>query len=185
MLVEEINRYAAQRNIAKLCDKYLIQRFIANYRIGIRGKKWWWPLWVQCLDSPAVNTWKLHCFVAASTNAKPMPQLEFKNFIVKNLLLASEDSLFDDSQNENDTAPEDVYRPSNLPRVTGMHAPIKTDNRRRCIVCTPKATVFICVKCNVHLHVEKVLQNIPWKQTILYLSQTKSQINLFISCKFL
>lgn len=26
-----------------------------NYRIGIRGKKWWWPLWFQCLDSAVVN----------------------------------------------------------------------------------------------------------------------------------
>ncbi|KAK9703800.1 Transposase IS4 [Popillia japonica] len=38
---------------------------VANYRIGIRGKKWWWPLWVQCLDSAVVNAWKLHCIVAA------------------------------------------------------------------------------------------------------------------------
>lgn len=126
---------------------------VANYRIAIRGKKWWWPLWVQCLDSAVVNAWKLHCFVAASTKTKPMPQLEFKNFIVKKLL-ASKDSLYDDSQNENDSAPEDIYRPNNLPRVTGMHAPIKTQNRRRCIVCTPKATVFICEKCNVHVHAE-------------------------------
>ncbi|KAK9700904.1 Transposase IS4 [Popillia japonica] len=43
---------------------------VANYRIGIRGKKWWWPLWVQCLDSAVVNAWKLHCIVAASKKTK-------------------------------------------------------------------------------------------------------------------
>lgn len=131
---------------------------VANYRISVRGKKWWWPLWVQCLDSAVVNAWKLHCFVAASTKEKPIPQLQFKNFIVKKLLLMSEDS---DSETTTDTSPddnmesEDIYRPTNFPRISGTHAPINSQNRRRCIVCTPKATVYICEKCNVSVHPEK------------------------------
>ena len=40
-----------------------------------------------CLDSAVVNTWKLHCFVAASTKSKPMSQLDFKNIIAKTLHL--------------------------------------------------------------------------------------------------
>ena len=29
-------------------------------RIGIRGKKWWWPLFTWLLDATIVNAWKLH-----------------------------------------------------------------------------------------------------------------------------
>ncbi|XP_037958788.1 piggyBac transposable element-derived protein 3-like [Teleopsis dalmanni] len=151
-----INSYNRHIGGVNLHDKGVV-----NYRIAIRGRKWWWPLWVQFLDSAVVNAWKLHCFAAASNNTKPMPLLDFKNFIARNLLLASEDSVFiteatvyDDLKKENHSASEDVYLPGNLPRVTGMHAPTKTRNRRRCIVCTPKATVFTCEKCNVHVHVE-------------------------------
>ncbi|XP_017467021.1 PREDICTED: piggyBac transposable element-derived protein 2-like [Rhagoletis zephyria] len=33
---------------------------VANYRIGIRGKKWWWPLWTNSVNSTTVNPWKIH-----------------------------------------------------------------------------------------------------------------------------
>lgn len=126
---------------------------VANYRIGIRGKKWWWPLWVQCLDSAVVNAWKLHCFIAASKKVKPMSQLDFKNSVTKSLLLSSEDVV--DGIEPSSTDDSDIdYRQHNLPRLDGLHVPLKTNDRRRCIVCTPKATIFKCEKCNVHLHSE-------------------------------
>ncbi|XP_037937390.1 uncharacterized protein LOC119670695 [Teleopsis dalmanni] len=37
---------------------------ISNYRISIRGKKWWWPLFSNAVNSCLVNAWKLHCFIA-------------------------------------------------------------------------------------------------------------------------
>lgn len=37
---------------------------VQNYRINIRAKKWYWPLWLSVLNSAAVNAWKLHCFIA-------------------------------------------------------------------------------------------------------------------------
>ncbi|KAK9751452.1 hypothetical protein QE152_g5040 [Popillia japonica] len=153
---------------------------VANYRIGIRGKKWWWPLWVQCLDSAVVNAWKLHCIVAASKKTKPMSQLDFKNSVTKSLLLSSEDAMdgnesssteVSDNEYRQQNLPrvdglhvplkssstevsDNEYRQQNLPRVDGLHVPLKSSNRRRCIVCTPKATIFKCEKCNVHLHSE-------------------------------
>lgn len=36
---------------------------VQNYRIHIRSKKWYWPLWISCLDSAIVSAWKLKCFV--------------------------------------------------------------------------------------------------------------------------
>lgn len=126
---------------------------VANYRIGIRGKKWWWPLWVQCLDSAVVNAWKLHCFVADSNNLKRMSQLDFKNSVTKSLLLSSEDDMERNQPSSTDDSDMD-YVQHNLPRVDGLHVPLKTNNHRRCIVCTPKATIFKCEKYNVHLHSE-------------------------------
>lgn len=30
-----------------------------NYRIRIRGKKWYWPLFTNALDAAMVNAWKI------------------------------------------------------------------------------------------------------------------------------
>ena len=32
---------------------------IANYRISVTGKKWWWPLFTNLIDSVIVNAWKI------------------------------------------------------------------------------------------------------------------------------
>ncbi|KAK0169497.1 hypothetical protein PV327_011534 [Microctonus hyperodae] len=114
---------------------------VANYRISIRGKKWWWPLWIQCLDSAVVNAWKLHCLVTASKNAKPMSQLHFKNTVAKSLLLASEDVMAETDSTTTDETDAD-YMVQNLPKLDRLHVSIKVNNRRRCIVCAPKATIF-------------------------------------------
>lgn len=50
---------------------------IANYRIRITGKKWWWPLFINTLDSIIVNSWKIHGMV----NSNRMSQLNFKSYI--------------------------------------------------------------------------------------------------------
>ena len=55
-----------------------------------------------------------------------MSQLDFKNIIAKTLHVSSEGNTEiatnDDSKNISDSAPEDVWRPRNLPRMTGTHA---------------------------------------------------------------
>jgi hypothetical protein len=33
---------------------------ICNYRINVKGKKWWWPLFVNLIDSVIVNSWKIY-----------------------------------------------------------------------------------------------------------------------------
>ena len=32
---------------------------IGNYRISVTGKKWWWPLFTNFIDSVIVNAWKI------------------------------------------------------------------------------------------------------------------------------
>ena len=55
-----------------------------------------------------------------------MSQLDFKNIIAKTLHVSSEGNTEiatnDDSENKSGSAPEDVWRPINLPQVTGRYA---------------------------------------------------------------
>ncbi|XP_046399947.1 piggyBac transposable element-derived protein 3-like [Ischnura elegans] len=55
---------------------------VANYRIRTRGKKWWWPLFINSLDMAAVNAWK---FFQLATGDRAS-QLDFKSCIVLSLL---------------------------------------------------------------------------------------------------
>ncbi|CAI6357649.1 unnamed protein product [Macrosiphum euphorbiae] len=55
---------------------------IATYRISIRGKKWWWPIFTWLIDVSVNNAWVLQRKVNPN-----MPQLQFRREIVRNLLL--------------------------------------------------------------------------------------------------
>lgn len=62
----------SQTNVISAYNKHmggvdLHDNAIANYRIKIQGKKWWWPLFTNIIDSVIVNSWKLH---RISTNTK-------------------------------------------------------------------------------------------------------------------
>lgn len=115
---------------------------LGNYRIGIRGKKWWWPLFTNTLSNMMVNAWKLHCLVAKNNNSSPMPQLEFRCQVTR-ALLTSEKNV----QNASRDRPEaNINDTKHFPGKRGVDVP-----PRRCKVCSSK-TPFICVKCNVNLH---------------------------------
>ena len=34
--------------------------FVAKYRIRVKGKKWWWPLFLNAIDATLVNAWRLY-----------------------------------------------------------------------------------------------------------------------------
>lgn len=119
---------------------------VENYRIGIRAKKWYWPLFTSVLSSSIVNAWKLHCAVCKHVGKQRMSQKEFRVFIAEKLLLTSDVSSSDS---------DDDYEPPNLPKVSGKHYAVKYADKkqRRCKLpgCSGKST-FYCEKCNVCLH---------------------------------
>ena len=39
-------------------------QFTINYRIAIKGKKWWWVLFTQMISITFVNAWKLHKLIS-------------------------------------------------------------------------------------------------------------------------
>lgn len=141
---KEIN--IEQPNVIKYYNKNmggvdLHDNGIANYRIAITGKKWWWPLFINTLDSIIVNSWKIYNMV----NSNKMSQLNFKSYIALRLLKLSNNK----SKPSSSTVPTEV-RYNNI-----GHIVTKSDNnaRRRCKICH-NHTVFLCKMCNVHLHTD-------------------------------
>lgn len=120
---------------------------IANYRTKILGKKWWWPLFSNVLDSAIVNAWKIFNLV----NDKKMSQLDFKSYIASRLLKIETEGVKESRS----------HVPSTIHTITPNE--IRTDKvghviiqeaakaRRRCRVCH-SATIYMCKKCNVHVH---------------------------------
>jgi len=51
------------------------------YRTGIRGKRWWWPIFTRILDTAMHNAWILTKGVGSS-----MPQLEFRQQVAQTYL---------------------------------------------------------------------------------------------------
>lgn len=122
---------------------------VANYRISIRSKKWWWPLWINCINSTIVNAWKIHSLIKKAENGRPKSQLEFKSEIARSLLLYTENVDYPLSDDE-----DSIERSPKMPRLRiSDHLIWKPTNssRRRCAKCHSQ-TVYECKKCNVSLH---------------------------------
>lgn len=110
---------------------------VANYRTRVLGKKWWWPLFVNAIDSVVVNAWKLYRIV----NDSKMSQVEFKSYVAFRLLKL-----------ENRVArPVPTRVPDEVRSDQTSRLIIKQDRRRRCRVYH-STTVYMCGRGNVHLH---------------------------------
>lgn len=123
---------------------------VSNYRVAIRGKKWWWTLFASGLNSSLVNAWKIHCVISKHKKIKPMPQKDFKIAVTSALLLTA-DPLPSDKDVGNDKDINMVC--DSVPNVTGSHL-VERDplgKYLRCKVCH-KTTIYMCCKCNVHIH---------------------------------
>ncbi|XP_039286653.1 piggyBac transposable element-derived protein 3 isoform X1 [Nilaparvata lugens] len=55
----------------------LMDENVNRYRVGIRSKKWWWPIFSWCLDVSLQNAWYLYNMA----NRPRITQLEFKRAI--------------------------------------------------------------------------------------------------------
>lgn len=44
-----------------MCGTDLMDQGIATYRIGVRGKKWYWPIFTWLIDVALHNAWYLRC----------------------------------------------------------------------------------------------------------------------------
>ena len=61
----------------------LFDSFVSNYRIRIRSKKWWWPLFAWFLDATCVNAWRLF---RTKPGKEATTLLDFRMGVVRYLL---------------------------------------------------------------------------------------------------
>lgn len=118
---------------------------VANYRITVRGKKWWWPLFINMLDSAIVNAWKMHRLVYSD---KIISQLDFRSELVRSLISVNK------TASRHTTGRGSRISVPSASRLDNVGHIIQRNNenwRRRCRVCQ-STTVFMCIKCKIPLH---------------------------------
>lgn len=125
----------------------LLDNAVANYRISIRGKKWWWPLFINAIDCAITNAWKLH----EIANNSCASQIDFRSELCQYLLTAR-------TVEGHEPVPERnlaLGRPQPVPRniATDQHGHliVRDGNRRRCRQCQSN-TIYKCERCNCYLH---------------------------------
>ena len=123
--------------------------FIAKYRIKVKGKKWWWPLFTNMIDSTVVNAWRLFRL----THDDRQDLLHFRRVIAKTLL-TTEKPL---NEEVKDPIVSQLGRPTLLqicskPDVGERnHSITKREKRLRCRFCKSQ-TIYACSACNVGVH---------------------------------
>lgn len=136
---------------------------IANYRIHIRGKKWWWSLFINLIDSVIVNAWKVYNIA----NKTKMPQIEFKSYVAVTLMKMEYSKSHENEEVAGPGRLEVMSAKPNYGRPSKNALPIEVrfDNighiimehenkaRRRCRQCKSN-TIYMCKKCQVHLHTD-------------------------------
>ena len=130
----------------------LLDRQLSNYRIRIKGKKWWWPFFTNFIDVALVNAWRLHQIVEGNAACD---QLQFKRTVAMALLHTEATT---EGTEDDEPAPQSQKgRPSktNFDRRTLLsgHLIAKDESnvRVRCRHCK-STTVFRCIQCNVGIH---------------------------------
>ena len=123
----------------------LIDQFIANYRIRIRSKKWWWPFFSWSVDACLVSAWLMYKSVKKSS----ISLLDFRREVAQQALKQHETPKLR-------AGPKVTYRPitTSAIRFDGINhwlvaLPSRYSRRRKCGGrCSVK-----CEKCDAPLYV--------------------------------
>lgn len=109
---------------------------VARCRSGIRGKKWYFPIFIYLFDLSVSNAWILYRLAAGSS----VDLASFKAEIASILLR---------SNRKGRATTLSIDRQSRFDRID--HLVIYNDRQARCGVCS-KCTNFYCKKCHKFLH---------------------------------
>ena len=176
MPASSVQRYSqAEKKVVTVSRPYLFTTYnqgmggtdrmdenISIYRIAIRGKKWWWPIFIWILDTAIHNAW-----ILAKGAGSTIPQLEFRRQVAQTYL------------QRYGTMPKSAGRPSTSKASSQRDSRISDDirydgrdhlviatadgKRRRCaagdclsVVRTEcqKCGVSLCIPCFVKFHTE-------------------------------
>lgn len=112
---------------------------ISQYRTSIRGKKWYFPLFIHCVEMAIQNSWRLH-----KANNGKLDQLEFRRSVCIEILKTY--------KRTGKRGPSKLPSSIEFSRYDKIdHMVLYQEKQRRCALCHKKAN-FICRKCNVGLH---------------------------------
>ena len=124
----------------------LMDRLLSSYRPMIRGKKWWWPLFLNALNVSIVAAWRIHC--AVTDAADRLDHLTFRRNLAISLLKAGPGV-----ERRQVGGGHQVDLPP-VVRYDGIgHNRIQC-SQGRCRVCSKNTTVM-CAKCNARLHSDR------------------------------
>lgn len=145
LIIGEYNKYMGGTD--------LMDQNISTYRIGIRGKKWWWPIFTWLIDVCVNNAWILH--------KKKMPnisQLQFRREIVKTLLVKYGTTPKVGGRPSTSISSVSCNRISDDVRYDGINhlvIPTSEKKRKRCAGEGCNSSIrTMCLKCNVGLCIE-------------------------------
>ena len=127
---------------------------VDNYRVGIRSKKWWWPVLLFCIDTSVHNAWQLYRR-SDTHKVLPLDYLGFRRHIVSVYLKKYGvqsagvgrpcNSIPRSSKALSKRIPDEVRFDSSDHWLTCAY------KQNRCAVCS-KNTMKMCSKCCVNLH---------------------------------
>jgi DNA excision repair protein ERCC-6 len=158
-----VTRYsAAERKRIKISEPRLIGSYndhmggtdrmdqnVAKYRINIRSKKWWWPLFLWGIDVALQNAWLLYRNMQQRyVTEDPDDFLEFRRSVALTFL-----QKYGTKRSRIGRVKTPVHSrvPDNVRYDSKEHI-LKTEDRRiRCAVCKSQTTKR-CKKCSVALH---------------------------------
>ena len=82
----------------------LADNMVSNYRIRVRGKKWWWPIFSNYVDVSMVNAWRLwqcaHPHESCVTPTRKPATFGFQTPSCSKFLEHKKDELFKSSSNK-------------------------------------------------------------------------------------
>lgn len=123
----------------------LFDNAMNNYRIQVRGKKWYWPLFTNAMDAAMVNAWKLHCICRKLEGAPLMSQLDYRMNVVESLITITENRC----RVYSTVVINAQIMSKRMDKYDYMIE--KISKRGRCGQCGGK-TEYACTKCNANLH---------------------------------
>ena len=152
----------------------LFDMLMALYRVNHKSKKWYHRVFLWVLNLAVVNSWLLyrrHCEQTLTPAKEQLDLLSFAAKIANSLVL--KDQLppalsrrrgrpSTASETPEEEGPEVSRRRTNQKSVDEDirfddigHLPSFADDRQRCKVCSKGITQMTCVKCSVHLCLQK------------------------------
>ena len=125
---------------------------ISVYRISIRSRKWWWPLFAYLLDVAMQNSWLIYRMTSAAKR-RPLDQLEFRRDVCNACFIKYKVERPAVGRVAGRPKPLDVRVPRDIRHDGKDHFLASNHTQRRCAVCGLKVRK-ICKKCDVGLHME-------------------------------